>query len=158
MTLTGSTLSIGEKSSAVFGSNVVNLACGSVDAVTTAKLGMNVDGVSIVPASPSAKYSVISSQAGLRVVSLAGNLIAVEGGTQHVIESGKEATFAARTGCSIASADDTKGGKMDDKEKMKHDRAAWWPWGVGAAVVGGGIAAVILTNRGGGAALSQAVP
>ncbi len=158
VTMTGSTLTVGPQSTATFGSNMVALACGSVDAVTSAKLGTTVGGVSVVPTSSTARYSVTTVDGGLRIVALAGSLVANDGQKQQVVDSGKEVTLAAHTGCAVTSPDDMKGG-MSDKDKMhKRDRAAWIPWAIGGGVIGGGIAALIVTNRGGGKALSQTLP
>ncbi len=158
VTMTGSTLTVGQHSTAVFGSNMISLGCGSLDAVTSSKLGTSVGGVSVVPSSTSARYSVTTTDGGLRIVALAGNLVANDGRKQQVIESGKEVTLAAHTGCAVTNPDDMKAGGSDDKMKKKKGGYAWAPWAIGAAVVGGGIAAVIVTNRGGGKALSQTLP
>lgn len=158
VTMTGSTLTVGEHSTAVFGQNMVSLGCGSVDAVTSSKLGTSVGGVNVVPTSASARYSVTTTEGGLRIVALAGTLVANDGLKQQVIETGKELTLAAKTGCTVISADDMKAGGSDDKMKKKKGGTNWTPWAIGGAVVAGGIAAIIVTNQGGGKALSQTLP
>ena len=139
ISMTGSTLTVGEKSTAVVGSNILNLMCGSAEAVTTAHLGMNVEGVTITPVGNAARYSVSHIGNALKITAIEGSLMTDDGKMKQTVDAGKSTMMDNHPGCSVA-----KGGYL--------------PWAIGAAVVGAGAAAIILTNRGGGTPLSQTIP
>lgn len=163
VTMNGSALTVNQHSTAVFGANMITLGCGSIEALTNSKFGTIVGGVSVVPSSAAARYSVSTGAGGLRIVALAGSLIANDGKSQRVIESGKEIVLAANTGCAVTNPDDMKAGGADDKDKNKKKKGGYkWDY-VGLivpAAIGVGIAIDVL-NRPGilpGPALSQTLP
>jgi hypothetical protein len=100
LTTDGSTVLIAGGSSIILGDNVIDLACGTAMVTTLKGMTVRVNGITITPATPSAKFEVAQGGHALSISDQEGSISVQDGHGGTTMQPGQTSTReSASTGC-----------------------------------------------------------
>jgi hypothetical protein len=104
LTTDGSTVLIAGGSSIILGDNVLDLSCGTAMVTTTRGMTVRVNGITVTPTTPSAKFEVGQGGHALSISSHEGSLSIQDGHGTTTMQPGQTSTReSASTGCGPVS-------------------------------------------------------
>ena len=100
MTTDGSTVLVAGGSSIILGDNVIDLACGTAMVTTVRGMTVRVNGITITPSTPSAKFEVAQGGHALSISAHEGSISVQDGHGSTTMQQGQTSTReSATTGC-----------------------------------------------------------
>jgi hypothetical protein len=108
ITVSGSTITIAPKSSAIYGNRSLQINAGGASVITTSGISGKLDNLTIVPVDSKAKYDFVRNGNTVMIAALQGQLRISDGRQQMLLDAGNAVSIADSTSDAASPDPDTK--------------------------------------------------